>query len=117
MTRQRFDIGVVVPLAEEFRVFVEVAPVVESIQYDGTFFYRLDLGGCSAICCVAGQMGTLPALQAANRLLQFADIKILTVIGVGGALDSEINIGDVIVADEINEFQANSKALPKGESY
>jgi len=76
----------------------------------GTYFYRLDFGAASAVCCVVDQMGTVPALPAATRLLDFADLKSLAVLGVAGALDDDISLGDVVVAAEINEFQANSKA-------
>jgi nucleoside phosphorylase len=107
---KRFDIGIVVPLREEFRYVTEVVPQLESIPHDGTYFYRLDFGAISAICCVVDQMGTLPALQAATRLLGFAEIKLLVVLGVAGALDSDVALGDVVVGREINEFQANSKA-------
>ena len=43
-------------------------------------------------------------------MLGFAEVKLLAVLGVAGALDDDVAFGDVIVAREINEFQANSKA-------
>ena len=99
-----------VPLREEFRYLLEVAPQLESFSHEGTYFYRLDFGPTSAICCVVDQIGPLPALQAAIRLLGFAEVKLLVVLGVAGALDDDVALGDVVVAREINEFQANSKA-------
>jgi nucleoside phosphorylase len=107
---RQFDIGIVVPLGEEFRYVIEVAPLVESLPHEGTYFYRLDFGSTSAICCVVNQMGPLPALHAAIRLLGFAEVNLLVVLGVAGALDSDVAVGDVVVGHEINEFQANSKA-------
>lgn len=115
--RLKFDVGIVVPLKEEFRYVVEVAPQIEAIPYEGTYFYRLDFGAISAVCCLVGQMGSLPALQAATRLLGFADVKLLVVLGLGGALDDDIVVGDVVVASEVNEYQANSKAESSGEGY
>src|SRR6266498_883668 len=117
MERRKFDIGIVVPLREEFRYVVEIAPKLESISHEGTYFYRLDFGAVSAIGCLVDQMGPLPALQATTRLLGFADVKLLIVLGVGGALDSDVVVGDVVVAAEINEFQANSKAESAGDAY
>jgi len=115
--RRHFDIGIVVPLREEFRYILEVAPQLEAIPHAGTYFYRLDFGAPSAICCVVDQMGTLPALQTASRLLDFADLKVLAVLGVAGALDDDVALGDVVVAAEINEFQANSKAESTESGY
>lgn len=117
MEKRKFDVGIVVPLQEEFRYITEVAPQLESISHEGTYFYRLDFGTVSAVCCLVGQMGPIPALQAATRLLGFADVKLLVVLGLGGALDEEIAVGDVVVATEVNEFQANSKAASAGDGY
>ena len=114
---KHFDIGIVVPLREEFRYVTEVARQLESIPHEGAYFYRLDFGATSAICCVVDQMGPLPALQAAIRLLGFARVNLLVVLGVAGALDSDVALGDVVVAREINEFQANSKAESVDEGY
>ena len=94
MERLKFDVGIVVPLKEEFRYVVEVAPQIEAIPYEGTYFYRLDFGAISTVCCLVGQMGSLPALQAATRLLGFANVKLLVVLGLGGALDDDIVVGE-----------------------
>jgi nucleoside phosphorylase len=117
MQRRPFDIGIVVPLKEEYRYVVEVAPQLESISHEGTYFYRLDFGPISTICCVVDQAGPIPALQATIRLLEFADVKLVVLLGLAGALDKDIAVGDVVVAAEVNEFQANSKAEAAGEGY
>jgi nucleoside phosphorylase len=117
MDKPKFDIGIVVPLKEEFRYVTEVAPQVESIFHEGTHFYRLDFGAASAVCCLIDQMGPLAALQATSRLLGFADVKLLVLLGMAGAIDDDVAIGDVVIASEINEFQANSKAESAGDSY
>jgi nucleoside phosphorylase len=117
MTRRTFDVGIIVPLKEEFRYVVEVTPKLESISHEGTYFYRLDFGAISVVCCLVDQMGPLPALQATTRLLEFADVKLVVVLGLGGALDTDVAIGDVVIATEVNEFQANSKAESTGEGY
>lgn len=117
MTKKAFDVGIIVPLKEEFRYVLEVAPILQVISHEGTFFYRLDFGTVSALGCVVDQMGLIPALQAATRLIGFADVKLLVVLGLGGALDDDVSVGDVVIAREINEFQANSKAEAAGEKY
>jgi nucleoside phosphorylase len=117
MRRRTFDVGIVVPLREEFRYVVDVAPQLESISHEGTFFYRLDFGAISAVCCLVDQMGPIPALQATARLLEFANVKLIVLLGMGGALDEDVSVGDVVIAAEVNEFQANSKAEPAGEGY
>ena len=117
MQDKRFNVGIVVPLAEEFRYVLEICPQLESIPYEGTRFYRMEFSRTSALCCLAGQMGTLPALQAATRLLAFADIKLLVLLGLAGSLDGSVDVGDVVVAEEVNDFQSSSKAQSTSEGY
>ena len=117
MPKPYFDVGIVVALSEEFGYLTELLPLAESIQFEGTHLYRLDLTPVSAICCLAGQMGTLPAMSAANRLLKFAEVKVLVLLGLAGAIDSGVEVGDVVVADEVNEFQASSKAESTIDGY
>ncbi len=115
--RPHFNIGIIVPLKEEYRYITEIARQLESFSYEGNYFYRLDFGDTSVICCLIDQMGTLPAVQAVNRLLNFVEVSLVALIGTGGSLDGDINVGDVVVADEINEFQANAKAETVGTGY
>jgi nucleoside phosphorylase len=117
MSRRQFDVGILVPLREEFRYVVEVAPQLESLSHEATYFYRLDFGSISAVCCLIDQMGLLPALHATNRLLEFADVKLIVLLGLGGALNDDVSVGDVVIASEVSEFQANSKAEPAGDGY
>ena len=117
MPRPRFDIGIIVALSEEFGYITELLPAVEPIQFEGTYLYRLDLSPVSAICCVAGQMGTLPASSAAHRLLRFAEINVLVLVGVAGAIASDVEVGDVVVAEEVDEYQASAKAEPTSDGY
>ncbi len=117
MSKQRFDVGIVVALPEEFRYVVEFSPQLGSIPYKGTHFYRLKLASVSAACCLVGQMGIQSALHATIRLLEFAEVKLLVLLGVAGALGNSVEVGDVVVADEVNEFQASSKAQSTRDGY
>ena len=117
MTKQYFDVGVLIPLQEEFRYAKELLPGLESIHYEGTYFYRFDLPQVSAICCLVGQMGTLPAMNVAQRLLKFADVRLLVLLGLAGAIDDSVAVGDLVVAEEVNEYQASSKAKSTADGY
>lgn len=110
-TKEEYHIGLVVPLKEEFRYVDEIAAVRNRYPFDGTFLYEMDFGGVKTIACIVGDMGQLPAMHATNRLLSFADVKIVVLIGLAGGLDNNVMLGDVVVADEVNEFLAKSKAV------
>ena len=42
---------------------------------------------------------------------------LVVLLGLAGALDKDVAVGDVAVAAEVNEFQANSKAESADEGY
>jgi nucleoside phosphorylase len=119
MIRPSFDVGLVVPLKEEFKYICEDANVLDTIPYEGTFYYQLSLGlGLPrALACVVGDIGPLPTLQATMRLLVYADIKLLLLLGVAGSLDADVRIGDVVIADDINEYMARAKAVPSSQGF
>ena len=99
-------------------MFVEVAPIVESIHYEGTssiasrparrfvwFVVRSWSNGDSSrsaggdrSCCSLRRRFEPPDRRGRRR-----------------ALDSEVNIGDVVVAARINEVQARSPNARRGE--
>ena len=64
-----------------------------------------------------GGMGLLAAQHATQKLLDFAEITLLAMLGTAGALDEDLAIGDVAIATEINEFQANSRAETADDHY
>lgn len=112
--RRRYDVGLIVPLQEELRYIVGVAPIVDSFSVDGAFYYVLDFESHSVVCTVVGAMGPLPTLRSTTLLMGVADIRLLVVLGLAGSLDADVLVGDVVVASEVNEFQANAKAESTG---
>jgi nucleoside phosphorylase len=115
--KHEYDVGLVIPLKEEFSFVHEIAPIIGRHSYDGTFLYELKFGSLTTIACIIGEMGPLPASIATNRLLSFARVNFLTVLGLAGALDKDVLLGDVVIADEVNEFLAKSKAVESADGY
>src|SRR6266536_314708 len=115
--KKQFAIGLIVPLKEEFGYINDVAPVVETLPYDRTYLYRLHFGKLSVIACIVGEMGPLLASQAMTRLLSYASVKLIVLLGLAGALDPAIRLGDVVIGREINEFLAESKTVPSASGF
>ena len=59
----------------------------------------------------------LPAMNIAQRLLRFADVRLLVLLGLAGAVDNSVDVGDLVVAEEVNDFQASSKAKSTNDGY
>jgi nucleoside phosphorylase len=112
-----YDIGLIVPLNEEFEYLTEVAPIRGHFVHEGRYFYDLDFGSRSVVCVVVNQMGPLPTLSTAQQLLASTEVRLLVLVGVAGGLSGDLALGDVVVGEEINEFQANAKAAGDGAAY
>src|SRR5579862_4265704 len=113
------DIGIIVPLIEEFRVLSSVFPITSTESYDGISYYTLNVGdlGIQLRATVLGDMGKTLASQLTEKFINYVSPKVIILLGIAGAIDKNMKLGDVVVASEINEFQANSKAVPRGKSF
>src|SRR4029450_576637 len=70
---QRYNLAIIVPLIEEFRVLRELVPghIHHPEVDDAIYYYPLDLGGpdSQAVVVVLGDMGTTPAGQITEKIL------------------------------------------------
>lgn len=115
----RADIGIIIALEEEFQELfpqIEAKPVFNKAikQYYYLFEKHGALKGLTPYRCVTTFMGGMGPTQAAiisDRLLdQFHAITIVN-IGIAGSMSKDIFVGDVIVADQVDEYLASSKAI------
>ncbi len=67
MLRHTYDIGLVIPLAEEFFYLRELVPIEEAIPYEGTFFYRV----CGQFAVCATNPLKFQVLQEEKWLVRF----------------------------------------------
>ena len=65
----------------------------------------------------SGRHGTARRATCDAEVLDFAEVTLLAMLGTAGALDEDLAIGDVAIASEINEFQANSRAETYDDHY
>jgi nucleoside phosphorylase len=118
---QRYNLAIIVPLIEEFRVLRELVPshIHHPEVDDAIYYYPLELGDADsqAVVVVLGDMGTTPSGQITEKILNTIQPQLVALVGIAGALDRDVALGDVVVASEINEFLASSKAVPRGEDF
>jgi len=116
--KPRVDIGIVIALEEEFR---ELAPQLEMHPfYDPEvkqYYYLFERPGPGphvdphrGVVTFMGSMGPTDAGMVADRLLaQFKPGTIVS-IGIAGSMDPDVLVGDVVVAEQTDEYIASSKA-------
>ena len=117
--KPRVDVGIVIALEEEFR---ELAPQIETRSYYNPdikqYYYLFERSSANAALapyrCVVTFMGTMGPTDAGmvgDRLIaQFNPVTIVS-IGIAGSMDKDVLVGDVVVADQTDEYLASSKAI------
>lgn len=94
--RPKYQVGILVPLHEEYQYLTELAPAVRSVPMGGDFYYEMLPGGYDRpiIVQVLEEMGPLRAAIAAERLLARFDVRTVGLVGIAGALNDDLRLGD-----------------------
>ena len=120
--RRPFTVGLLVPLKEEWEQLTHIFPVIAhdlADPRDHDFYYRLESGDPDVriVATFLGEMGPTPASQRANRLIDRFQPQLIVIVGIAGSLDSDVKLGDVVVATEINDFDSTAKAEAVAASF
>lgn len=110
----RYDLGMIVPLREEFDCAREIFSFERQVTSNGSYLYPFTVPGSSlrGVAVVLYGMGpTMTGVQAANLLDRF-EIPVLALIGIAGALDGDLRLGDVVVASVVDPYLDRAKARP-----
>lgn len=108
----------IVPLNEEF---AEVLKILKSLRHEvreGEFLYTLDAQNSDITITgvVLGDAGPMPAAQRVERLIGLLNPMLIVVMGIAGSLSGDVKLGDVVVAEEVDHYLANSKAKPASDN-
>lgn len=112
MERAGYDLGLIVPLREEFDQAREILDFEPPIIEGGDFLFPFTVpgSGLTGMALVLHQMGLAGAAAATARLLARYDFGLLALIGIAGALSSYLQLGDVIIASAIDEYLVAARA-------
>jgi nucleoside phosphorylase len=114
------DVGLVVALPEEFRELQRQLATRWRPIYDnesGTDYYLFEgpaPEGYAAYDCVttfAGSMGPTKAALLTERLRTRWGVRVIVNVGIAGALDDDVRIGDVVAASVADNYLERSKAV------
>jgi len=113
------DVLLIVPMIEEFRVLCEICSVEGTKIQDAMHYHTLRFpdSNLRVVAVVLGEMGKTPASQVTEKALGRFKPKLALLLGIAGALNQGLKLGDVIIADEVDEYLASSKAVQKGTSF
>jgi nucleoside phosphorylase/tetratricopeptide (TPR) repeat protein len=115
---RHYDVALLVPLEEEFDYLKEILPVRESFQVLGDYYYEVDVEGSDStiVAHIIGDMGQGHASLAAERMAERFSPNAVVLIGLAGSLKSDILLGDVVIATQVDAYLQGAKAVPgRGE--
>jgi len=112
------DIGIVVALEEEFReVYEHIRSRAKPIFNDeiNQYYYLFHRGDhAKPYRCVTtfiGGMGPTKAALAGDRLIQQFKPATIVNIGIAGSMDKDVAVGDVVIADQVDEYLHSAQAI------
>ncbi|HEY3902548.1 MAG TPA: tetratricopeptide repeat protein [Streptosporangiaceae bacterium] len=111
-----YDLGLIIPLREEFDCAREILDFDRAILDDGRYLHPFTVPGSElrGIAVVLYDMGLTGSAVATSRLLDRYQLRMLALIGIAGALDNRLRLGDLVVASSIDEYLYSAKAAPNG---
>lgn len=110
---ERADILVLVALQEEFKQLHELLPESVAIPdaEHGGCDYVCEVGDRQVVMRLVGAMGTGDAQLAADRALTRWHPRVAVWVGIAAGIHKDVRLGDVIVPDQIDGYDANLKAV------
>lgn len=114
------SIGLIAAMAEEIAPLLKTAERVEKVSRGRFTMYRMEIDGSSAWLVQSG-MGERHAAAALEQLLATAAPAVIISFGFGGAVQSGLKVGDVVVGGASwryaqQEFRQQEVSLPFTET-
>jgi nucleoside phosphorylase len=108
-----FDVGLIVPLSEEFGYVCELLPPERTIQRGDSFYFPLKTSSDAPrmVAVVLDEMGPVSAALATERLLAEFAVREVAMVGIAGALSDDLALGDVVIASKVDYYQQGAKAV------
>ncbi len=116
------DVAIVVALSQEFRKLYKEIQDWSLLRYDfeaNHHVYRFDyprneLSGRTYRCLASfvGEKGEQHAAFLMHRLLENWQVRTVVVLGLAVAMNPDVQLGDVVIANRIVTYQQDSKDVP-----
>lgn len=102
---------------ELFQLFPEMKPIPDPEHGGSDFIFSIPCENCqiNVVARLVGSMGIAEAQLAADRALTKWKPKVIINIGIAASLHNDLKLGDVLVADQVDGYDANLKAVPNDE--
>lgn len=109
-------IGIIGAMEEEVQMLKENLKNLTVHEQAGLDFYEGSLEGCPAVVVRSG-IGKVNAAMCAQILIDRFKVSYVINIGVAGAVDDELEIGDIVLSTDLieHDFDVTGFGYPKGK--
>jgi nucleoside phosphorylase len=115
------ELLILVALTEEFEELHHLFPEMKAIpdaEHGGSdfiFSVQCENYQINAVACLVGAMGISEAQLTADRALTKWKPKAIINIGIAASLHQDLKLGDVLIADQVDGYDSNLKAVSSEE--
>ena len=120
-SENQIDIALIIPLQEEFEQFhtlvhKAIGSPPEALHDGSSYYYRFDYVSkdpqrkYACIAVMIGKMGPVKSARIAERIVSKWCPLTVVMVGIAAGLASELRIGDVVVADQVDGYLEAVKA-------
>lgn len=102
--------GIITAMKCEAEKLLEQMSTAECSYTGGQSYYSGEIHGNKVVVCVCGVGKVFAAIASQTLITQFGCGHIINV-GVAGSLSEDINIGDVVLADKVVQYDMDTSAL------
>ena len=103
-------LGIMTAMEEEFRLIAQTFGFTTSREIGPRTFLSAAHNDLE-LTLVAARVGKVAAAVTASLLIQEFDVDAIVVVGVAGATDSAVRIGDIVVADRLVQHDIDLKGV------
>lgn len=113
------EIAILVPLREEFRVFIQHVRGcgLSKTRLDGRVFFLFRWHGRTCVTAMVASAGENRAGLLALSFVRHFKVRHLIVVGIAGAIESDLRLGDVVIATAVDRYLENAKAEQDGDHF
>jgi nucleoside phosphorylase len=116
------ELLILVALIEEFEELFQIFPemkVIPDPEHGGSdfvFFVQGENCQISVVARLVGAMGISEAQLAVDRAITKWKPELIINIGIAASLHNDVKLGDVLIADQVDAYDSNLKAVSKGKN-
>ncbi|MEX2460895.1 MAG: 5'-methylthioadenosine/adenosylhomocysteine nucleosidase [Paenibacillaceae bacterium] len=103
-------IGIIGAMTEEVEHLQEKMTVTQTFRHAGIPFTEGNFGSKSIVVCKSG-VGKVNAAMCTQALIDFFKVDAVVFTGVAGALDPDLNIGDIVISTDCMQHDMDVTAL------